>query len=80
MAEPSEVNRLKMMISQFRVSELTSLLQSQNRPKTGRKRELMERALELLEGQVTSGLKNKIVELDQHRFNKLIKIFFNLIN
>jgi len=67
MAEPSEVNRLKMMISQFRVSELTSLLQSQNRPKTGRKRELMERALELLEGQVTSGLKNKIVELDQHR-------------
>lgn len=72
MAEPSEVNRLKMMISQFRVSELTSLLQSQNRPKTGRKRELMERALELLEGQVTSGLKNKIVELDQHRFIKLI--------
>ena len=70
MAEPSEVNRLKMMISQFRVSELTSLLQSQNRPKTGRKRELMERALELLEGQVTSGLKNKIVELDQHRLLK----------
>jgi len=67
MAEPSEISKLKMMISQFRVSELTSLLQSQNRPKTGRKRELMERALELLEGNVTPALKHKIIELDQHR-------------
>lgn len=66
-ADPNETQRLRMMISQFRVSELTSLLQSQSRSKTGRKRELMDRALELLEGPISDSLRNKIVELDQHR-------------
>jgi hypothetical protein len=65
--DPTDVNRLRLMISQFRVSELTSLLSSQSRPKTGRKRELMDRALEMLDVPIPETLKAKIIELDQHR-------------
>ncbi|CAG5113837.1 Oidioi.mRNA.OKI2018_I69.chr2.g7927.t1.cds [Oikopleura dioica] len=67
MANPNELSALRQMICQFRVSELTSLLHSQNRPKTGRKRELMERSLDLLNGTITNELKRKIQELDQLR-------------
>ena len=51
----------------FTNSNFQSLLHSQNRPKTGRKRELMERSLDLLNGTITNELKRKIQELDQLR-------------
>jgi len=67
MTNPNEFSALRQMICQFRVSELTTLLHSQSRPKTGRKRELMERSLDLLNGTITNELKRKIHELDQLR-------------
>ena len=45
-----------------------SFLQSQSRPKTGRKRDLMERAMKLVEDGFTEELKRKIYELDHHRY------------
>ena len=54
-ADPTEVNRLRLMISIPYI--FSSLLQSQNRPKTGLKRDLMDRAMEVLDTSITQSLR-----------------------
>lgn len=55
------------MLMSFRVSELQSLLGFAGRSKSGRKHELMGRALQMLKGEGNHGVRKKLRELYERR-------------
>ncbi|XP_074614189.1 E3 SUMO-protein ligase PIAS2-like [Acropora palmata] len=62
-----EIAELRHMLMSFRVSELQSLLGFAGRSKSGRKHELMGRALQMLKGEGSHNVKKKLRELYERR-------------
>ncbi|XP_072269590.1 E3 SUMO-protein ligase PIAS2 isoform X2 [Pyxicephalus adspersus] len=70
MADPEE---LRNMVSSFRVSELQVLLGFAGRNKSGRKHDLLMRALQLLKNGCSPAVQIKIKELYRRRFPRTIE-------